>query len=1643
MRLVGVLLVCVLWMGLEAQITDGGDTLYGNEWIEYDKTYLKIHTVVNGVYKISQSELLAAGIAFDSIIGSGMALYSLGRQVPLYVSNSGLFGPDDYLLFVGQPNGDYLDRTCFLDPERDMLQPGYSMVNDTAAYFLTFGKLNPKQYTITSNLTAGLPDPEPWFWHSEIVRQTSNFIKRPNGLGSPSRFQAGDGFSGQALSEQELTIPVLHKYDQGPEARLEVRMVANNSAGHDLQMRWNDKPVRFLQFNFFRYIRDSMKLQLNDLQTQNRFRFIRQGPQENRYSLAYLELEYPRKFIMGGQPSLSFTLLGKGIKQLRLEDTEEGLYSLFAPEEGWIVRTMSSGVTLTFGIEQSSDSCPIVVWKTGEYLQPTRMKTVRFKSPDPDNAVFLMVYHQAQRFNSQGSDVIEEYRQYREMQGMKSYAIDIETLYDQFAYGIDRHFLAMRHYFAWLKKYRPNVEHIFLIGKGMDITHARRPEQWSQMQKSFFLPVFGVPGSDHLLVCSNHQLDQWFPIGRLPAITGDEISDYLEKVRAYELWQQQSPSEEERRKLKRAIHIHGGRNAQEQEQLRGILDRMRTDLESGSFAAEVFSFGKQSNEPVQGSAPERIYELINEGIGLISFLGHSGSTTLDFDIDNLPIYTNRDRYPLFFALGCSVGNIFSPLRTLGERFNMVPDKGTILFFSTSGLGYPATLEGYARKLYQEIGRPGNSNSFGKLIQEVNISNADTPNRLLQETIEQHVLNGDPSLKPHYAEKPDYVSDVTSVRINPLPITTETDTITCTFDILNIGSHQRQILNIAYELIYPDGRQQIGQWTTDSTAGFRNGTSFSIPFLEPRATGVYSLNWQIDPMAMIEEGPFPEAINNNRLQEPIKFFVGDSKIRPSYPPDLSILGEDSVRLYARVPTILETESSFTFLLDTTPLFEQPLVHTGSVSIGAIHVDAEFNLKTYPDSTTFYWKPMLETGDTTTLNTGEIYSFTLIRGVLTGKGMFSATQFNRGQFTSMNLDSSGYWRHNTVDRQYLIRNSIFVNSGYPAGFYDGQRIAGFFPFVSVLEGVGVVVMSPHTGDRWENPSPGRYGSVNISGVPTVCFPFATRQAASRKSLISMLKDSIPNGSTVLIYSLLRNDQSTYGAEEWAQDSVELGTNLFQILEKEGFSGIRELATAPGYSFTGAFVKGRGVIDFKLAQRPGDTLTSSIVVAEALKEGSFEWDINSLQSLESVFWKVGAPQGFNNGNMEIVLDNRQSIVRRWTDEKGSESWPVEQSDVVKLSIQSAHPFREAFQLMHWGVLGLLKPDLSWTSIRWGTGNDTLQQGAPITLIGDIRNLSNQGCPPFMLFLQVQDSQNNIYADTISMDSLGPLEQREWKQTLSYSAFKPGINKILLSLRAKMGVGELRLDNNDLERGIFVQTDESGPLLDVWIDGNRILDGDLVSSRPEIEIRLEDNQEYLRLDKPEQFNIQWMRPGSTRAEEIPTSAPGITYLPAPASGKNEAKVIYKPEYLEDGIHQLIVQGFDAQGNPAGRDAFRLRFEVKNQSAISALTNYPNPFSSQTRFVYTLSGNKPLERYQIRIYTLSGQLVRTLSHLELGPLKIGKQLTENAWDGRDQYGQPLANGVYLYRIALDQVDMENYMTLESSLDRFAEHGWSKLVILR
>jgi len=137
-----------------------------------------------------------------------------------------------------------------------------------------------------------------------------------------------------------------------------------------------------------------------------------------------------------------------------------------------------------------------------------------------------------------------------------------------------------------------------------------------------------------------------------------------------------------------------------------------------------------------------------------------------------------------------------------------------------------------------------------------------------------------------------------------------------------------------------------------------------------------------------------------------------------------------------------------------------------------------------------------------------------------------------------------------------------------------------------------------------------------------------------------------------------------------------------------------------------------------------------------------------------------------------------------------------------------------------------------------------------------------------------------------------------------------------------------------------------------------------------------------------------------------------------------------------------DKSGNGADNPAYTINFKVESKQTITNIYPYPNPFTTCAKFVFTCTGNDLPDQMKINIYTITGRLVKQIDQDELGPIRIGNNLTDYCWDGTDDYGDKLANGVYLYKAEIrsngELVDLS-----ETSSDHLFNNGFGKLYIAR
>jgi hypothetical protein len=204
------------------------------------------------------------------------------------------------------------------------------------------------------------------------------------------------------------------------------------------------------------------------------------------------------------------------------------------------------------------------------------------------------------------------------------------------------------------------------------------------------------------------------------------------------------------------------------------------------------------------------------------------------------------------------------------------------------------------------------------------------------------------------------------------------------------------------------------------------------------------------------------------------------------------------------------------------------------------------------------------------------------------------------------------------------------------------------------------------------------------------------------------------------------------------------------------------------------------------------------------------------------------------------------------------------------------------------------------------------------------------------------------------------------------------------------------------------------VKVDGKEIYDGDFVASTPKMEITL--------------HYPSWFPINDTSAIKISLSGKqvynnqfdDINY----DTIKREISFIYKPTFL-DGEYLFRIFAKNVNGLLESQPAYEVVFNVMNEANIIDVYNYPNPFKSNTHFTFRLT-QKP-DELKIKIYTVAGRLIREL----LFPaVNLGSDFNKIEWDGRDQDGDLIANGVYIYKVIMKKDNETKVVTQKLSVVR-------------
>ena len=1634
-----------------AQMWNGIDTLYGNEWIDYEKNYFKIKIAEDGIYRINKSTLRGVGVPVDLLTGQQYQLIHFGKPVPIFVSNNGIFNDADFIEFYGEQNRSQLDQHLYKDPDNEILNPLYSLVNDTSAYFLTW--VEPEQLTsryqsLENNLN-NPPAKENWYWHKEVISYTEKLVKDANSQGViKSHFVAGEGYSKGLEKSNTLDVQTDHAYLQTSDsARLQVRM-ALNERSHALSVKVNGQER--IRENFFGHAlrkydfgvqlsRESEKISLETTGTAG---------SNDRQAIGTVVLNYPRTFHFRNNNAFHFELSASSSNQyLEIEQFSSGNQApiLYDISNRLRITTTRDNQLVKVSLPASNTTRELWLVARSGIKAVSQIEPVQFINYDDQEAAYVLLSNPALFDDGSGRNLVEEYAAYRQSTDGGAYStviVDINQLYDQFAYGVDRHYISIRNFGHYISKNWSSPEYFFIVGKGIETDKMRTADKVAEYKDHlFYVPTFGNPGADNLLLSDNYTSAPVIPLGRIAASTPTEIEIYLDKVKAFEANKNLPQTIEEKYWMKKILHLGGGDPAI-QGTIRRNLEYLEEIIESSTFGGDVTAFYKESTDAIEVSRAEQLFELINDGLSIITFYGHSGVNSFDFSLDKPENYENFNKYPIFLSLGCFSGQIHNDFKGVSEDFIFAKDRGTIGFLASTGQGYVSALRLAGTEFYTSLGMDNYGEGLGNIIRMM-LQALDNKSSLgIEELAAQFTLHGDPAVILNAQQGSDYIIDAKSVSFDPAVIDIQSDSFNLNFDLINLGTLNSEdtLISVLVEQKLPNGNQvtlfdgKVDNFKSNSLVSLR------LPTIGTTSTGLNTIFITVDHLNLIDELPAGTAENNNELVLPtgekgIPIFLVDNSVRPLYPINHGINFENEVILYASTTNAFAPEQIYVLEIDTTALFNSPLktqnriAQYGGVVMWRPFID-------FINEQVYYWRISPDSIDDKIGYLWKDASFVYLPNTSYGWNQSHHYQWLENDFSSLTVKDNGAFEF----AQNIISLKLRSSPQDPTGFTRNEVNGGTWKSLSPWDIGPVLNIFAWTKQGvFKNKSKRDFNSKSWSNNT---FPFNTTDQESRKGIKELLT-AIPDSSIVVVQMILADGANDFGIRNWALDSLSMGYNLFSLLESYGANQVRTLAQSGPVPYIFTFKKGKGILFEAITNSPEDILIHTEEVFEFFKEGKMRSvDIDLVREWESLVWK------------ERTGETDSSLVKIWpaNDQKpyynlnGTYEQPL--SEFNEAQIKHINLDYEVFdaasftpgQLEYWRVFYKGYPDaaLIFASDQQLL-KDTINRGQLANLKYAVQNVSPYPIDSLLVVASVKSSQNDIISVKEKTKPLQPFETTSIDLNLTTENLF-GTQEVSVQVNPDRAPTEVYYFNNFGTYSFYVKDDRTPPLLDVTFDGVHIMDGEIVSAKPEIIVRLIDENPNLKLDNIELFELSLKKPDG-RIDKIPYDDPALTFIASQSNNKNEASLIYRPT-LTDGLYTLVVDAKDQTGNFSSNKAYQVDFNIISKSMISNMLNYPNPFSTSTQFIFTLTGEKVPDNLAIQIYSASGIIIKTIQKEELGPLRVGLNRTTYSWDGTDEYGDILANGVYFYRIITND-DVKEFEHFEMEVDRFFKNGFGKLVILR
>lgn len=1534
-----------------------------DNWIDYNSSYLKIGVGQDGIYRINKSDLISFGMPVSVIDPRTLKLFESGKEVKINVKgeDDGVFDDNDYIEFWGKRN--YPTKSYrTINNSNEEYNEYLNRYIDSTFYFLCWNSSNGERIDTIYNSLTSVGDTLDYYLqlqhnetqstfqfcdNDEVANQTSSWLKNKS------------WFWNYLISQLNFNFSISDIYPN-KKASIYFKLVsyASNiiSNSHQVELFLNNSMIdsgsvdRFKQMLLKGDINSSVLLSgVNQIRLLN----IANGSSPNSLITDWFDVEYP-KYLKLVNNSLYFKIADDvlpGLKLIKTSNASLTSYHIYKINpECRIIKNYFINSSNLFFSDSVSPGDEYYIIGEGNNLVPEFYYLKNFKNLRniTQQADYMSITH------TKFLNAVQNYtNSISNLYNLSTSVFDVQDIFDEFSFGYpypESIRLFVNKFYN--NALQPKPEYLTLIG---DANYDYKNFLNGSAGKNY-VPSFGNPVSDNWYAIWDPaaiQIPQ-LKVGRIPINESSELEFYLSKIQnnetqPYDDWN------------KRYLFFSGGRSdvAGELEYLKAPNDSIINLYVSPKPVAGNYTHFYKTRNPQTDFGPysqDEISNSISNGGLFISYVGHSGTSTWDNSINTATqLENNVNRNPLITDFGCSTNKYAEPnIVCFGERFLFNPDGQALGYIGNSSLGFQSTavtapIYFYSEMFSDSLSEIGNASLFSKMELITHNGNSGV-NRLYALT---NLILGDPAIRLKIPKLPNFKISVSDILISNNEISENDDSIKAQVVIKNLGLANSGNVDISFQQEY-ESRIIKNELINISVPAYED--TITVWLVIKNKPGVHNLTVNIDPENKIQE------IYENDNSVNYVFTVYSSSLRDLLTTQLCNSSLTGLKLLNPVNNQLNF-NSVEFEISPNFNFSNPFLITVPVDTFLTKVD----FPSLAENQRYYLRYKVNFANSHFSNIKSFYAKSGGKYLLCDSLSFNEIDKNSLKYSNGMLKIS----------PDTIKISV-LSAGYNAGATciiakDGVNLLSNTYF----SGMGVVVFDNITlrvdTSTW----------FNLFNLP-----------ANVEALAALI-DSIPQGKIVVM-----------GVSDDASNNI--STHLKNAIKSLGSSKIDSLQFRGSWAIIGW--KGAPAGSVKEAVKPANSEnvfldTTYITLADS---GSFITPfIGKASKWENISIKQTLPSG---SNVEYLLFGKKSsgdieYLRKidFTNEV-SDLTDINPEIYPEIKIGSnlyTSPVKESPQIIQLEVNFITLAELGTNYQVVNVFPDTIEQGKTNQLSFIVYNAGEVAADSFNIAVELikQNGTSKHLLDTLII-KLDPTARIDLKlQYLSdfYDGF--GNMKFRIKIDPDLKINEFYKDNNVFEKSFFVKEDTSITSVDessvkITFDGVEILDGDFVKPDPEISVTL-------------QYPI-WFPVSDTTA--IRFYFDDAEYFPSNVTNSFDtinrlAQYKLFPD-LVNGEHIFKVTGRDKYGNVDASSFIERYFSVDNNLKLLDVYNYPNPFSDQTFFTFRLT--QIPEELDIRIFTIAGRLIKNIKYTS-SQLKI--DFNKFIWDGNDEDGNPVASGIYLYKV--------------------------------